>query len=224
MGELSGIFAIYKEAGPSSHDIVDRIRGITGERKVGHAGTLDPLAKGVLVVAVGRSATRKLAEIVEKEKEYVATIGLGCYSSTDDAEGQKQPVDCCTVPTKEEVLEVLSRFVGTISQRPPVFSAVKVGGRPAYKLARANKKVDLPARLVVIKDIELLEYTWPYLKLRVVTGPGVYIRSLARDVGRALRTGGYLMDLERTRVGTFTVAEAMTLEQFKRHWDGLVGC
>jgi tRNA pseudouridine55 synthase len=198
------IFAVWKPKGPTSHDIVDKVRKISGERRVGHAGTLDPLAEGILVLGVGREATKKLQSIVKSEKEYVAEVKLGEESSTDDEEGEKTAVKSAARPSEEAVRNALKNFVGEIEQTPPVYSAVKVRGKPAHRRVRRGEKVELEPRKVEIKSIELLEYKWPRLKIRAVTGPGVYIRALARDIGRHLGTGAYLSALERTRVGEFT--------------------
>ena len=208
------IFPIYKEKGPTSHDIVNQVRRITGVKKVGHGGTLDPLAKGVLVIAVGRESTREIEKYVRKEKEYIADILLGQNSTTDDAEGDKSIVKVKNKPTRAQVEEVLQKFLGTVLQTPPDFSAVKVKGQSAYKKARQGNEVKLEPKKVQIKDIEMLEYKYPKLRLRVETGPGVYIRALARDLGEKLGTGGYLADLERTKVGEFTKDKAQTIEEF----------
>lgn len=211
---MEGIFAVYKPKGPTSHDIIDQIRRLTGVRKVGHAGTLDPLAKGVLVIGVGRAATKQLAAIVSKEKEYLATIRLGATSATDDAEG---PIYQFTTPinsantNKKVIQEILRKFTGKIQQVPPAYSAIKIKGKAAYKSARQGKPLQLKTRLVEIKKIMLISYKWPYLKIKVITGPGVYIRSLARDIGQELAVGGYLYNLERTRVGQFTKKNAIKL-------------
>jgi tRNA pseudouridine55 synthase len=208
----TGIFAVYKEEGMTSHDVVDAVRRLTGVRRVGHAGTLDPCAKGVLVIGVGRAATKKLSTVAGTEKEYVTRIKLGWRSSTDDREGEKEEAPLCPIPSEEQVRQAASRFEGTITQRPPLFSAIKIGGRPAYKLARARKKIDLPAREVEARQIEILSYSWPYLSVRLLTGPGFYVRSFARDLGEALGTGGYVEELERTRVGTYTKEDAIRLD------------
>ncbi len=200
----------------TSHDVVDAVRRLTGERRVGHAGTLDPYARGVLVIGVGRAATRKLRAIAGTEKEYVARIRLGRRSTTDDREGHKEEISVSQVPSEEQVRDALKHFEGLIDQRPPAFSAIKVGGRPAYKLARRQKKVDLPPRQVEAKQIELLSYSWPFVEVRLVTGPGFYVRSLARDLGERLGTGGYIEELERTRVGTFTKERAVRLSDLTR--------
>ncbi len=210
------IVAVYKEAGMSSHTLVNIIRRHTGLRRVGHAGTLDPCAKGVVVIGIGKVATRALAAVVEKEKEYVVRIKLGWRSTSDDREGQRTQVTVSQVPSEEQIRHALKSFEGTISQRPPIFSAVKVGGRVAYKAARDHNPLDLPVRLVDAKEIEMLAYAWPLLDLRIVTGPGFYVRSLAHDLGEALGTGGYVEELERTRVGAYTKERALRLADLRR--------
>jgi len=215
---MTGIYAIYKPVGPTSHDLINQLRQITGEKRIGHAGTLDPRASGVLVVGVGREATRKLAEIVKKEKEYLATVCLGQQSTTDDGEGEKTTRTTLTIPTLEEVQAAVLSFTGEILQVPPAYSAVKIKGQAAYKLARKGQAPPLKPRPIVIKQIEILDYRWPRLKLRVVTGPGVYIRALARDLGQKLGTGAYLEELERTRVGDFTKEKALSIERLARDW------
>ncbi len=212
---MENIFAVYKPKGPTSHDIIDEIRKITGIRKVGHAGTLDPLASGVLVVGIGREATKKLHEVVMKEKEYIADIKFGEESATDDEEGKKIVRNDGIVEDVEIVRSVVESFIGKILQTPPVYSAVKIKGKPAHRLVRKGKEVYLKPREVEIKEIEILEYKWPFLKIRVITGPGVYIRALARDIGRELGAGAYLADLERIRVGEFIKDKALTVLKFK---------
>lgn len=201
---MEKIFAVWKTKGPTSHDIVEKVRKLTGEKKVGHAGTLDPFAEGVLVIGVGREATKKLKEVVKKDKEYMAVIELGAESDTDDATGNIRVSETPKAVELLKIEQVLGKFKGVISQTPPRYSAIKIKGKPAYKLARQGEEVVIQPRRVEIKSIEVLEYKWPFLKLKIVTGPGVYIRSLARDIGRALGVGGYLKELIRTRVGEFT--------------------
>lgn len=199
-----GIYAVYKPKGPTSHDVINQLRRETGVKKIGHAGTLDPLASGVLVVGIGREATKQLASVVKKEKEYLAKIRLGMTSTTDDDEGVKTEIKIVgKIPTLGEIKKTVAKFQGEINQTPPVYSAVKVKGKAAYKLARQGQTPKLKPRKALIKEIEVLKYRWPYLELRVVTGPGVYIRALARDIGEKLEVGGYLADLERVRVGDF---------------------
>jgi tRNA pseudouridine55 synthase len=211
-----GIMVIYKDEGFSSHDVVNAVRRYTGQRRVGHAGTLDPCAKGVIVVGVGRTVTRTLATIVGKEKEYVVRIKLGWRSTSDDLEGQKTQVPVSQIPSEDQVRQALKIFEGTIDQIPPIFSALKVRGRRAYKAARAHDPLELAARPVEAKQIELLRYVWPFADLRLVTGPGFYVRSLARDVGEKLGTGAYVDTLERTRVGTYTKENAVRLSDLFR--------
>jgi len=198
-----GIIGIIKPKGISSFDVIRKLRQMSDIKKIGHAGTLDPLATGVLVIGVGKQACQKLNSIVKKEKEYIAKIKLGVNSTTDDEEGDKQIVNVENIPLLSQIKSIIPDFQGKIYQTPPIFSAIKIHGQPAYKLARQGKKVVLKKRLVEIRQIKILKYKWPYLELKVVTGPGVYIRSLARDIGEKLKTGGYLANLERTRVGDF---------------------
>ncbi|MGI5827408.1 MAG: tRNA pseudouridine(55) synthase TruB [Patescibacteria group bacterium] len=209
--ELTGIVPVYKPKGITSHDVIDILRKRTGVRRIGHAGTLDPLASGVLVIGIGREATKKLHLEVAKEKEYLAEVTLGVTSSTDDAEGEKQSHKISHPPTLPEVSMAVAQFKGDVTQVPPIFSAAKLKGEAAYKLARKGKVVELKPRNVEIKNIQVLDYSWPKLTIKVVTGPGVYIRSLARDIGEVLGTGGYVSELERIRVGEFTVEDAVKL-------------
>jgi tRNA pseudouridine55 synthase len=209
---MKNIFAIYKPKGPTSHDIINKVRKITGVKKVGHAGTLDPLASGVLVIGVGREATKNLGNIVKKEKEYMATIKLGVTSVTDDEEGEKTAISYKSPVTSDKIRKILQTFIGKISQIPPIYSAIKIKGKPAHRRVRQGEDVKLEAREVEIKKIEIVEYRWPILELKVVTGPGVYIRSLARDIGEQLGVGGYLAELERTRVGEYTKEDAIKIE------------
>lgn len=206
-----GIFAVYKPKGITSNDAVQIVKRKAGGKKTGHAGTLDPLATGVLVVGVGREATKQLGEIVQKEKEYLAVIKLGETSSTDDDEGEKIEIKVKNIPEIIDIEKAIKKFQGKIMQTPPVFSAIKVNGREAYKLARAGREVEMKPREIEIKKIDITDYKWPILKLKVVTGPGAYIRALARDIGDELGVGGYLADLERTRVGQFVKEDAVRL-------------
>lgn len=205
------IFAVYKPKGISSNKFLNVIRRTSGEKKVGHAGTLDPLASGILIVGVGRQATKKLGEMVKKEKEYVAKIRLGIESTTDDEEGVKTEYAVSSSPKRNDIERIIKTYIGTVMQRPPAYSAIKIKGKEAYKLARRGITIAIKPRKVEIKNIEIIHYEWPYLALRIVTGPGVYIRSLARDVGKDLGVGGYLAELERTRVGEFTKENAAAI-------------
>lgn len=203
----------------TSMDVCRRIRARTGGAKVGHAGTLDPLASGVLVVCFGK-ATKAIDVLMAGEKRYTADINLAAFSTTDDLEGEQTPVAIATPPTIEQVQAACAQFVGVIQQRPPVYSAVHVDGQRAYKTARRAEKQGAealaqverpPARPVTIHDIAILEYDWPLLRLDIRCAKGTYIRSLARDLGESLATGGMLSALVRTGVGEFTLSDAIPL-------------
>lgn len=210
---INKIFAVYKSKGPTSYDIIRGIQKALGQRKgIGHAGTLDPLASGVLVIGIGREATKKLGEIVGKEKEYLAKIRLGATSTTDDAEGEISETGAVPLE-KGDVVKAVRSFKGVILQTPPIYSALKIKGEPAYKLARQGKDVEMKPREAKIFEAEVIDYKWPFLEVRFVTGPGVYIRALARDIGEKLGVGGYLADLERIRVGSFTKENALSAEE-----------
>ncbi|MCL4406196.1 MAG: tRNA pseudouridine(55) synthase TruB [Patescibacteria group bacterium] len=213
---IEGIFPIYKEKGPTSNRVIGELKKIVGKAKIGHAGTLDPLAEGVLVVAVGRSFTKAINKEVAKEKEYLAVVRLGETSATDDEEGSKTRREVKRRPSFWRVRREIKRFVGEIEQKPPVFSAIKIRGMEAYKMARRGERPEMKPRKVFIKKIKIISYRWPDLKIRVLTGPGVYIRSLARDLGEVLGTGGYLHSLVRTRVGGFSVRKSLTVSEFKK--------
>ena len=213
---MKGIFAVYKPKGPSSNRIITQIRKATGEKRVGHAGTLDPLAEGVLIVGVGREFTKRLGEMQKKEKEYVTEIKLGVESSTDDEEGEKKEHSVGEIPTREKVEETLKKFEGEILQTPPVYSAIKVQGKPAYRRTRKGESLELEPRKVFIRELEILDYSWPVITLRATTGSGVYVRALARDLGKELGTGGYCQSIKRTRVGEYKIEDCMTTEDFEK--------
>lgn len=206
---MFGFFNINKPAGPTSHDVVARIRRrLTRQTKVGHAGTLDPFADGVLVVCVG-PATR-LADYVQAEpKRYLAEVTLGATSTTGDSEGEITEAPAAAAPPPDAVRNAANELTGTIRQVPPSHSAVHVEGRRAYKLARQGKRVDLPARQVTIHAIDVLEYEYPRLVLDVACGSGTYIRALARDMGAGLGVGAYCSKLTRTAVGKFELPAAV---------------
>ena len=216
------ILNINKPTGITSHDVVDKVRKITGERRVGHAGTLDPFAEGVLVVGVGRESTKQLGDISKNsEKEYIATLELGKTSTTGDPEGDIQNTGSKGFVNgikQNQIVQALKQFKGEIEQVPPAYSAIKIGGEPAYKKARRGEKFILPKRKVRIYEIKLLEWKPPFLKIRVVCSSGTYIRTLAEDIGKVLSTGAYLTKLLRTRVGSFNIAESKTIEELgKKH-------
>lgn len=207
---LSGFIVIDKPVGPTSHDVVGRVRRLSGVRRVGHAGTLDPLASGVLLVGLGR-ATRFIEYLVGLPKVYETTIRLGVATTTYDTEGEivsERPVALML----DEIAAALDAFRGPIRQRVPAFSAVKRDGQPLYKQARRGETPDLPERDVTIYELEMLAWESPDLTLRVAASSGTYIRSLAHDLGQALGPGGHITALRRTAVGEFTMAEAVTLD------------
>ena len=208
---LEGVLNISKPSGISSFAVVSRVRRILGGTKCGHAGTLDPLAKGVLLVVSGR-ATRLVPYLPGGLKLYRAEITLGIATTTDDAQGEivaKREVPALSVAN---IKTVLSTYIGEIAQKPPAFSAVKVSGVRSYKRARAGHLEPPKARPVYIKNIDLLDYRDNKLIMEVTCGPGTYIRSLARDVGRHLGTCGYLSDLLRLAEGDYTLEKAISLE------------
>ncbi|MGN6273260.1 MAG: tRNA pseudouridine(55) synthase TruB [Protaetiibacter sp.] len=210
----SGILLVDKPRGVTSHDVVARARRVLGTRKVGHAGTLDPMATGLLLLGVD-SATRLLTYLVGLDKEYTATIQLGVATDTDDAEGEVVArVDASRV-TDAAIASGIAALTGGIEQVPSTFSAIKVDGRRAYDRARAGERVELAARPVTIRAFELLaarrEGAVTALDVRVACSSGTYVRALARDLGAGLGVGGHLTALRRTRVGPFSVADAVEL-------------
>ena len=208
---LHGLLVVDKPAGPSSMDVVRQVRRAAGHCKTGHAGTLDPLATGVLICCLGR-ATRAVESLMGLTKVYEATVDLTAFSTTDDAEGERTTIDVLQPPTAEQVRAVLDDLTGPIEQTPPSYSAVKVGGRRAYKLARKGEPVEIPARMVQIDAIDVTGYTWPDLHTTVTCGKGTYMRSLARQIGERLGTGGYLTALRRTAIGLYTIDRAVALD------------
>jgi len=208
---ISGILIVDKPAGFTSMDAVALIRGKAGGVKTGHAGTLDPLATGVLVMALG-AATKKLAQFMATEKRYRTVIDLSAVTVTDDLEGSRVEIEVAAPPSEQDVRAALSGFVGETWQRPPAHSAVKVGGKRAYALARGGRAPDLPPRAVIVHGIDLLHYDWPLAEIDIRCGKGFYVRSLARDLGRALGTGGHCHSLRRTAVGPFTEDESVPLD------------
>jgi len=216
------IIAIDKPLGWTSFDAVKRIRGAIQRRmevrkfKVGHAGTLDPLATGVLIICTGR-ATKRITELQEGLKEYVADITLGATTPSYDLEKEIDATYPYEHITREMVDETLPRFVGHVMQVPPIFSAVKVDGKRAYALARKGKDVELKAKPLEIRELEVLCFEPPLLRVRVLCSKGTYIRALARDIGEALQSGAHLSALRRTRVGDITIDRCMTLDEALAH-------
>lgn len=215
-----GILLVDKPAGWTSFDVVAKIRAqiraqyrTRGEKptkrqlKVGHAGTLDPFATGLLVILLG-DATKKAGEFLKLDKVYEATFRLGQTSTTGDPEGEMTNVSD-KVPTREEVEAALQQFIGEITQTPPAYSAIKINGQRAYKLAREGKEVEVPERMVRIYSIELIDYTYPNLKIRAHVGSGTYIRTLGEDIGIQLGTGAYCSELRRIAIASWGVVQAV---------------
>ena len=216
-----GLLVVDKPRGPTSMTVCRvvkralRASGISKTCKVGHGGTLDPLATGVVVVLIGRPATRLCDTIMAGQKTYLATIDLAHRSTTDDAEGELTEINVFRAPSEKDITHTLESFVGDISQIPPAHSAIWVNGQRAYDLARAGKNPALKARIVRVDDITIRHYAFPILQLEINCGKGTYIRSLARDIGLELGTGGMLAGLRRTRVGEFHIENATALDDIR---------
>ncbi len=207
------ILLIDKPAGMTSHDVVDRVRRIFGTRKVGHAGTLDPFATGLLILGIG-PGTKELTGLVGLDKTYLATARLGATSTTEDPEGEITERAACSVPRIDEIETILEKFRGGYEQTASAFSAKKIKGKKLYDLARQGKLdgVEIPKKQVTISELKVLEYEWPYLTFEVSCSSGTYIRALARDIGEALGCGAYLTELRRTRIGQYRIEEAKNLD------------
>ncbi len=211
----SGMVLINKPVGPTSHDIVARVRKLTGIKRVGHAGTLDPFADGLLIILIGREWTRRQAEFLNLSKTYETTIILGATSDTDDLTGKITSLSATTendVVSLLDIKKVLTSFIGQFDQMPPAYSAKKIKGKKAYELAREGIQPELKPKKITIHSLELLSYTWPRLSFRVTVSSGTYIRALARDIGNHLTCGAYCETLTRTAIGDYALADAYTLE------------
>ncbi|MCP3916833.1 MAG: tRNA pseudouridine(55) synthase TruB [bacterium] len=208
---LSGVLVVDKPAGPSSMRVVAVVRRRAGGVRTGHAGTLDPLATGVLVLALGK-ATKIIDRLMATDKRYETHIDLSAFTETDDREGERREVEVAAPPSEATVRAAVASFAGTFLQRPPAFSAVKVGGRRAYKMARKGKAPKMAERSVTVHDIDLLGYEWPNAEVAIHCEKGFYVRSLARDLGERLGTGGHCASIRRTAVGPFTLAMATALD------------
>jgi tRNA pseudouridine55 synthase len=223
---IDGLLIVDKPAGWTSHDVVGRLRRLTGVRRIGHAGTLDPLATGVLPLGIGQG-TRVLEYIGDAEKRYVATVELGATTDTYDAAGAVVERRDWFGVTEAAVRRVLAGFLGTVEQRPPAYSAIKQGGVPLYRLARAGEAVTAPLRTVTIHSIDAVDIRLPHVSFAVTCSKGTYIRSLAHDLGERLGCGGHLVALRRTATGGFTIEQAVTIERFEQaladgSWPSLI--
>ncbi len=220
----SGFLLIKKPSGPTSHDIIDELRRITGERKIGHAGTLDPFASGLLIVAVGREATRNIAQFIKQDKTYIAKLHLGATSNTFDRTGiiqnGQRPLD---ILHKVEIEKILKKFVGEQKQIPPMYSAKKVGGKKLYELARKGVEIERKPAEIKIHYIKLLNYKYPELEIETRVSSGTYIRTLANDIGQALGCGAYLEELQRTEIGGYKLKNAVETKNLtKENWNNFI--
>lgn len=216
---MEEIILIDKPAGITSFGVVAKVRRTLSQKtgikkiKVGHTGTLDPFATGLLILLVGK-ATKKSNDFLKLDKEYEAEIKLGEVSTTGDPEGIVQKKYSGPAPSETEIKKIIQSFIGEIDQKVPAFSAIKINGERAYKLARKGLEVDTPTRKVHIYNIDILDYQFPTLKIRTQVSSGTYIRTLGEDIGQALGTGAYLTALRRTKIANYDVKDSLTLEQF----------
>jgi len=217
-----GFIIIDKPLKITSFGVIYQLRKITGIKKIGHAGTLDPLATGVLMVAIGRQATRQIDNIVQKRKEYIAEIDLSANTDTYDMEGKITETFNNKI-SKEKVEKVLKTFLGKQEQIPPMFSAKKINGKKLYELARQGKETERTPSNIEIYKIKLLEYNYPVLKIDIECSKGTYIRSLAYDIGIKLEGGGHLISLRRTAIGKYYISMAKKLAEInKDNWQDLL--
>lgn len=213
---INGILNIYKEKGYTSHDVVARLRGIVGQKKIGHTGTLDPDAEGVLPVCLGR-ATKVCDMLTDKDKTYEAVLLLGKTTDTQDITGTVLSERSPDGVTEDEVLDCIRHFIGEYDQIPPMYSALKVGGKKLYELAREGKTVERKSRRVMIYDIRIKEICLPRIRMEVECSKGTYIRTLCHDIGESLGVGGCMESLLRTRVGRFCLEKSLRLADVENH-------
>jgi tRNA pseudouridine55 synthase len=217
-GKEGYLWLIDKPLGWTSFDVIAKLRGITRIKKIGHAGTLDPLATGLLIVCAGKM-TKQIDQIQAQEKEYEARIQFGATTPSYDAELPPENFQSTADLTLEKVTEAMKNFTGEISQRPPVYSAVKVGGKRAYESARKGLEVEMPARKVNVYEFSILSWEeGTLLHARLRCSKGTYIRSIAHDLGQAVTVGAYLSGLRRTKIGGYSVENATSMEDFARNW------
>ena len=211
---IHGIINVYKEKGFTSHDVVAKLRGIVGQKKIGHTGTLDPDATGVLPVCLGK-ATKLCDLLTDKNKTYEAVLLLGKTTDTQDITGEVLEEKSTEALTEEKVREAIEGFIGDYEQIPPMYSALKVNGKKLYELAREGKVIERKARPVKILDIQILEIDLPKVRMEVSCSKGTYIRTLCHDIGEKLGCGGFMESLIRTRVSTFRIEDAKTLDEIE---------
>jgi tRNA pseudouridine55 synthase len=208
---MNGLLLVNKPIGVTSFDVIRRLRRVTGVRKMGHAGTLDPLASGLMLVLFG-AACKRAQTLSKLDKRYGAEVRLGVASTTGDGEGEKTAVSG-RVPGRAEVEAAVARLTGELTQVPPAYSAIKINGREAYKRARAGEVVEMPSRRVMVYEHKLIHYDYPVVELEAKVSSGTYIRTLAEDLGKLLETGAYLSGLVRTEVGSYRLDTAVVLDE-----------
>ncbi len=212
---ISGFLNINKPENITSHGVAQKLKSILGTRRIGHAGTLDPFATGVLVIAIDKS-TKLMEYLVNDTKEYVADFILGMETDTHDRTGKQTNISKITSIPLSEIRTALKKFTGEIEQIPPMYSAIKIKGKKLYELARAGKEIEREARKITISELEIIEYHYPLLKVKINCSSGTYIRSLAHDIGKILGCGAYVNDLMRTKSGNFNIEESVPLEAITR--------
>ena len=213
---MEGIVLFNKPKGKTSNEIVEYFKKLTN-KKVGHGGTLDPLAEGLLILGIGEYTKQLNKFLKESKKTYIAEIELGAFSDTFDAEGKIEKTNK-EIPEIEIIEENLKSFIGEIEQRPPIYSALKIKGKPAYEYARKGRKIEVEPRKVFVYDLKIIEYQKPVLKILAEVGSGVYIRSLANDLGEKLGCGGYLKSLIRTKINEFSLENALDFEDIEKDY------
>ena len=216
---MNGILNVNKPEGPTSFSIVSKIKKLTGEKRVGHAGTLDPAASGVLPICVGHG-TRVIEYLMENTKNYRAEIEFGKTTDTYDATGSLTSIEDSSYLSRRQIETTLQNFIGEIQQVPPVYSALKWKGKPYYKLARAGIDIKIAARPVVIHTITILDWQFPVVTIDVTCGKGTYIRSLAHDLGQMIGCGAYMKSLERRAYGPFSITNAISIDELEESFAG----
>ena len=213
---MYGLLNIDKNTGITSFGVVNKIRYLTGVKKVGHSGTLDPFATGVLLVFVGREVTKHISKFSDLDKEYYAKVKFGEKTDTADLTGkvlEEEPIPELSIPQIESIFK---NFIGEIQQVPPMYSAIKKDGIPLYKLARKGKTIERESRRIEVKELKLLEYKQPFLEFSALVSKGTYIRTLAEDIAEKLGTLGHLVELRRIRIGNFHLNDALKLVELNK--------
>jgi len=211
----SGFLLVDKPIGITSHDVIHKLRRITNIKKIGHAGTLDPFASGLLIVAIGREATKKINTFVKLDKIYLAEIELGSTTNTHDSEGELKKISNKII-SLAIIEKMLINFIGKQKQIPPMFSAKKIKGKKLYELARAGISVERTPCEIEIFDLKIINYNWPILEIKIHCSSGTYIRAIARDLGESLECGAYLKNLKRIAISQFLLENAYSLDKINQ--------